>query len=290
MDSSIAARRHRGGRSIAVHRNQRGARGLDGDQRSMEQSAHETCRRPLGAWVRLSRRTNASRRRRRLRPDAPRRIARRSRALRCTGARRVRHLETHISHVLLTGAFAYKIKKPVNLGFLDFTSLADRKRYCEQEVRLNRRLAPAIYVDVVAITGSVDRPVVGGDGPALEYAVRMREFPQDALASGMLARGALTVGHLDSLAAQVAAFHGRVDTAGAGGALRRAGHRAARRAAELRADPAPARPRRRPRGAGRAARLDRARARRAPLRAAASARTPASSANATATSISATLP
>ena len=129
---------------------------------------------------------------------------------------RVRHLETHISHVLLTGAFAYKIKKPVDLGFLDFTSLADRKRYCEQELRLNRRLAPAIYVDVVAITGSVDRPVVGGDGPALEYAVRMREFPQDALASDMLARGVLTVGHLDSLAAQVAAFHARIDTAGPG--------------------------------------------------------------------------
>jgi aminoglycoside phosphotransferase family enzyme/predicted kinase len=129
----------------------------------------------------------------------------------CTG---VRHLETHISHVLLTGTHAYKIKKPVDLGFLDFTSLADRKRYCEQELRLNRRLAPGTYVDVVAITGSVDCPVVGGDGPALEYAVRMREFPQDALASRMLARGALTLDHLDALAAEVADFHGRVERAG----------------------------------------------------------------------------
>ena len=132
------------------------------------------------------------------------------------GCERVLHLETHISHVLLTGAFAYKIKKPVNLGFLDFTSLADRKFYCEQELRLNRRLAPAIYVDVVAITGSVDHPGIGGAGPALEYAVRMREFAQEALASRMLARGALTVEHLDALVAQVAAFHGRVDRAASG--------------------------------------------------------------------------
>jgi len=133
-----------------------------------------------------------------------------------TGCERVTHLETHISHVLLTGAFAYKIKKPVSLGFLDFASLADRKFYCDQELRLNRRLAPAIYVDVVAITGTVDRPGIGGAGPVLEYAVRMREFPQDALASRMLSRGTLTVGHLDALVAQVAAFHGRVERAAAG--------------------------------------------------------------------------
>ena len=90
------------------------------------------------------------------------------------GCDRVRHLETHISHVLLTGAFAYKIKKPVDLGFLDFTTLARRKFFCDEELRLNRRLAPAIYLDVVAITGSVDRPALGGAGPVVEYAVRMQ--------------------------------------------------------------------------------------------------------------------
>ena len=132
------------------------------------------------------------------------------------GCKGVRHLETHISHVLLTGAHAYKIKKPVDLGFLDFTTLAQRKRYCEQELRLNRRLAPAIYLDVVAITGSVDRPVIGGDGPVVEYAVKMREFAQEALASRMLAAGALGAAHVDALAAEVAAFHGRVETAGEG--------------------------------------------------------------------------
>src|SRR5512142_1010918 len=70
------------------------------------------------------------------------------------GGERVVHLETHISHVLLTGRYAYKIKKPVALGFLDFGTLALRKRYCEDELRLNRRLAPALYLDVVPITGA----------------------------------------------------------------------------------------------------------------------------------------
>ena len=85
-------------------------------------------------------------------------------------------LETHISYVLLTGKHAYKIKKNVDLGFLDFTTLAKRRYYCEQELRLNRRLAPALYLDVVPITGTIDAPAVGGDGQALEYAVKMREF------------------------------------------------------------------------------------------------------------------
>ncbi len=68
--------------------------------------------------------------------------------------RRVELLQTHISWVLLTGSYAYKIKKPVNLGFLDFTTLAARRHFCEEELRLNRRLAPDIYLDVVPITGT----------------------------------------------------------------------------------------------------------------------------------------
>src|SRR4029453_11302550 len=82
-------------------------------------------------------------------------------------------LETHISWVILTGNHAYKIKKPVNLGFLDFTSLAARRHFCEEELRLNRRFAPDIYLDLVAITGSAGAPHVGGAGPAIEYAVKM---------------------------------------------------------------------------------------------------------------------
>ena len=76
----------------------------------------------------------------------------------------VRVIETHISYVLLTGRYPYKIKKAVKLGFLDFTTLAARRFYCERELALNRRLAPAIYLQVVAITGSWDAPRFGGDG------------------------------------------------------------------------------------------------------------------------------
>jgi len=119
----------------------------------------------------------------------------------------VRLLETHISYVLLTGRYAFKIKKAVNLGFLDFTTLAARRFYCERELRLNRRLAPALYLDVVPITGTAEAPNIGGNGPALEYAVKMLEFPQDALLTSVLKRGDLTADHLDALAATVAMFH-----------------------------------------------------------------------------------
>lgn len=91
----------------------------------------------------------------------------------------VRIVETHISWVLLTGAHAYKIKKPVELAFLDFSSLAQRRHFCEEELRLNKRLAPQIYLDVVPIGGSPQTPELGAE-PAIEYAVKMRQFPDDA--------------------------------------------------------------------------------------------------------------
>ncbi|MEO8346327.1 MAG: AAA family ATPase [Betaproteobacteria bacterium] len=134
----------------------------------------------------------------------------------CTG---VTVLETHISYVLLTGRHAYKLKKAVDLGFLDFTTLASRRFFCEQELRLNRRLAPAIYLDVVAITGTIDDPVLGGSGPALEYAVKMREFPQEALASRVLARDQLAAEDIDALASRVAAFHAASDRTAADSAF-----------------------------------------------------------------------
>lgn len=125
----------------------------------------------------------------------------------------VRVIETHISYVLLTGAHAYKVKKAVSLGFADFSTLALRRHYCDEEIRLNRRLAPAIYLDVVPIAGTVDRPVPGGAGEAIEYAVRMREFPQEALLARELERGELAAREIDALAAIVAAFHGRIAVA-----------------------------------------------------------------------------
>jgi aminoglycoside phosphotransferase family enzyme/predicted kinase len=85
-------------------------------------------------------------------------------------------VETHISWVLLTGEYAYKVKKPVRFPFVDFSTLERRKRFCDDELRLNRRLAPELYLDVVPIGGSAERPRVGTT-PAIEYAVRMRQFP-----------------------------------------------------------------------------------------------------------------
>lgn len=129
---------------------------------------------------------------------------------------RIDVLETHISWVMLTGQHAYKIKKPVNLGFLDFTTLEARHHYCDEELRLNRRFAPAMYEAVVTITGSTDNPTIEGSGPVVEYAVKMREFAQSALASRLLEDGALTAAYIDALAARVAAFHAETGVAACG--------------------------------------------------------------------------
>src|SRR6056300_1924559 len=103
----------------------------------------------------------------------------------------VRVLDTHISWVVLTGDFAYKIKKPIKLAFLDYSTLAKRKYFCELELELNRRWAPGLYLDVVPICGSFSEPFVGGKGPPIEYAVRMKQFPQSAQLDEQLVAGLL---------------------------------------------------------------------------------------------------
>lgn len=129
------------------------------------------------------------------------------------GVSNVELIETHISWVLLAGDHAYKIKKPVNLGFVDFSTLAKRRRYCVEELRLNRRLAPRLYQAVVAITGSADQPTLGGAGKPLEYAVQMRRFPQEQLLDRLLDSGGLTPTIIDEVGRQVADFHARVAVA-----------------------------------------------------------------------------
>ena len=124
-------------------------------------------------------------------------------------------VETHISYILLTGPFAYKFKKPVNLGFLDFSTLEKRKFYCEEELRLNRRLAPDLYVAVVPIAGPESCPQPGGAGEAIEYAVKMIQFPKGAELDRLLKAGRLAAEHIDELAAQVAEFHDAVAVASA---------------------------------------------------------------------------
>ena len=98
----------------------------------------------------------------------------------------VKILQTHISYVFLTGNYAYKIKKPVNFGFLDFTTLEKRKFYCEEEIKLNRRLCGDMYVGVLPITVSDDSVKINGPGRTVEYTVKMRELPQEALMSRLL--------------------------------------------------------------------------------------------------------
>ncbi len=119
---------------------------------------------------------------------------------------RAQVIETHISWVLLAGDQAWKIKKALDLGFLDYLTLAARKRYCEEELRLNRRSAPDLYLDVVTIGGSADDPQFGAH-PAIEYAVRMRRFPADALMDARLQQGRVTDTDIDALAHHVVRFH-----------------------------------------------------------------------------------
>lgn len=118
-----------------------------------------------------------------------------------------RIIETHISWVLLTGDTAYKIKKPVHLAFVNYASLQARLYFCEEEVRLNRRLAPSLYLGVARITGSPDSPALDGEGPVLEYAVRMRRFAPGTLFSEKMTAGGLGTGDIDELAVLLAAFH-----------------------------------------------------------------------------------
>jgi hypothetical protein len=122
-------------------------------------------------------------------------------------------LETHLSWVLLVGSSAWKIKKPVHFSFVDATALATRQHFCEEELRLNRRLAPSIYLGVVPITGTPEAPVLDGPSQPLEYAVQMRRFPQEALFSRQLEAGTLTSADVDSLAALLAGFHALAERA-----------------------------------------------------------------------------
>lgn len=116
-------------------------------------------------------------------------------------------VETHASWVILTGEHAYKIKKPVDLGFLDYSTLAKRHVACREELRLNRILAPELYLDVVPVTGSIAEPIMNGSGAALEYAVHMRQFDQRCEFDNLLEAGKLDALDMDALADHIAAFH-----------------------------------------------------------------------------------
>lgn len=122
----------------------------------------------------------------------------------------IRVTETHISWILLAGEFAYKIKKPVDFGFLDFSTPERRRFFCAEELRLNRRYAPDLYLAVLPITGSPERPRMDGTGPAIEYAVQMRRFDEAWLFDRLARENRLLPEHIDRLSAALAAFHARI--------------------------------------------------------------------------------
>jgi aminoglycoside phosphotransferase family enzyme/predicted kinase len=124
-------------------------------------------------------------------------------------------VETHISWVLLVGDYAYKIKKPVNLGFVDFSSPMRRAWFCAEELRLNRRLAPNLYLAVVPIYGPIATASFHGEGPVIEMALKMRRFPQAALLPAAIERGEVSPAAFDGLAERLAAFHARAAVADA---------------------------------------------------------------------------
>lgn len=124
-------------------------------------------------------------------------------------------LETHISWVIVSGTCAYKIKKPVKFGFVDFSTLEQRRHFCLEELRLNKRVPSTLYLDVVAITGSSSQPELAGNGTPIEYAVKMQRFDQRQLFGRLLAAGELRHNTIDQLARIVADLHGSCPVAAA---------------------------------------------------------------------------
>lgn len=122
-------------------------------------------------------------------------------------------IETHITMVLLTGDFAYKFKKPVDLEFLDFSTLEKRRYFCEQEQRLNKIYAPELYLEIVKITGDYANPTINGEGEVIEYGIKMRQFLQENLFTNLLLNNKLTENHLVDLAEQIAFFHQQASVA-----------------------------------------------------------------------------
>ena len=122
-------------------------------------------------------------------------------------------VQTHISAIFFAGDHVYKVKKPVNFGFLDFTTLEKRKYFCQQEVDLNRRLAREVYLGAVEIRSRQDQVCIGeGPGEVIEYAVKMKRLPQDCMMDRWLARGAITPAVVEKIATKIAHFHAEAAT------------------------------------------------------------------------------
>ena len=121
-------------------------------------------------------------------------------------------LETHISLLFLTGNYVYKVKKPVNFGFLDFSSLVKRKFFCEQEVKLNRRLAPTLYLGVVKVTELKGRVSLDGEGEVTEYAVLMKQIAEEQLMDKLLDKKQLTAKMIEAVSKKLVRFYATAET------------------------------------------------------------------------------
>jgi hypothetical protein len=117
-----------------------------------------------------------------------------------------------MSFIFLTGEYVYKIKKPVNLGYLDYTTLEKRHLFCHQELELNRRLCPGAYLAVVPIVEEKGELRIEGRGKAIEYAVKMKQLPQDRMMDVLLSRGQVTPEMVSRVAEKLVNFHQRAET------------------------------------------------------------------------------
>ncbi|MGD0915443.1 MAG: gluconokinase [Thermodesulfobacteriota bacterium] len=124
----------------------------------------------------------------------------------------VNFIETHISLLFLTGNYVYKVKKPVDFGFLDFTSLEKRRYFCEQEVTLNRRLSTGIYLGVVRISRDQDRVSLNGKGEIVEYAVLMKQLPEELLMDRLLEKRQVSFKMIEAVSEKLVRFYFDAET------------------------------------------------------------------------------
>ena len=123
----------------------------------------------------------------------------------------IRLVQTHISYVLLAGEYVYKFKKPVDFGFLDFTTLKKRQHCCEQELILNRRLSPEIYLDMVTVTNDNGAFHLNGEGNVVEYGVKMVRMPEEKMMANVIKAGQLGSNHIDALVDVLVPFYRRAE-------------------------------------------------------------------------------
>jgi uncharacterized protein len=121
-------------------------------------------------------------------------------------------IQTHASYVILTGNFAYKLKKPVNFGFLDYSTVEKRQHFCTEEIRLNQRGAKELYLELLPIARQDDNYAFGNTGEVVDYAVKMVQFPQSALLSNMFEAGTISNTEIEEMGRVVAEFHAHAQT------------------------------------------------------------------------------